>query len=57
MMPYKQKKNLIFTPETKFGMAFHSCLSTECSIMVFKGFKIEFHAELENELFVQGHHI
>ena len=23
--------------------------------MVFKGFQIEFHAELKNELFVQGH--
>ena len=26
-------------------------------IYVFKGFKIEFHTELKNELFVQGHHI
>ena len=25
--------------------------------MVFEGFQIEFHAELKNELFVQGHHI
>ena len=24
---------------------------------MFEGFKIEFHAELKNELFVQGHHI
>ena len=38
-------------------MAFHSCLSTECSYMVFKGIKTEFHAELKNELFVQGYHI
>ena len=36
-------------------MTFHSCLSTECSYLVFKGFQIEFHAELMNELFVQGH--
>ena len=43
-------KNLIFTLETKLGMAFHSCLSTECSYMVSKGFKIEFHAEFKNEL-------
>ena len=32
-------------------MAFHSCL-----YLVFKGFQIEFPAELKNELFVQGHH-
>ena len=38
-------------------MTFNPCLSTECSYMVFKGFQIEFHAELKNELFVQGHHI
>ena len=38
-------------------MAFHSCLSTECSCLVLKGFPIEFHAELKNELFVQGRHI
>ena len=38
-------------------MAFHSCLSTECSYLVFKDFPIEFHAELKNELFAQGHHI
>ena len=38
-------------------MAFHSCGSTECSYLVFKGFPIEFHAELKNELFVQGHNI
>ena len=38
-------------------MAFHSCLSTECSYLVFKDFPIEFHAGLKNELFVQGHHI
>ena len=38
-------------------MAFHSCLSTECSYLVFKGFPIEFHAEFTNELFVHGHHI
>ena len=25
--------------------------------MVFEGFQIELHAELKNELFVQGHHI
>ena len=25
--------------------------------MVFEGFQIECHAELKNELFVQGHHI
>ena len=25
--------------------------------MVFKGFQIEFHAKLNNEIFVQGHHI
>ena len=25
--------------------------------MVFEGFQTEFHAELKNELFVQGHHI
>ena len=56
MMQYKQK-NLISTPETKLGMAFHSCLSTECSYVAFKGFKIEFHAELKNALFLQGHHI
>ena len=30
-------------------MAFHSCLSTECSYMVFKDFQIECHAELKNE--------
>ena len=38
-------------------MAFHSCLSTECSYLVFKDFLIEFHAGLKNELSVQGHHI
>ena len=38
-------------------MAFHSCLSTECSYMVFKGYQIEFHAELKNELLAQGHPI
>ena len=38
-------------------MAFHSCLSTECSHLVFKDFPIEFHAEFKNELFVQDHHI
>ena len=37
-------------------MAFYPCLSKEGSYMVFKGFQIEFHAELKNELFVQGHH-
>ena len=57
MMSYKQKQNYYFTPETKLNMAFHSCLSTECSYMVFKSFQIEFHAELMNELFVQGHHV
>ena len=36
-------------------MAFHSCLLTECLYMVFNGLKIEFHAELKNKLFVQGH--
>ena len=36
-------------------MALHSCLLAECSYLVFKGFQIEFHAELKNELFVQGH--
>ena len=56
MMPYKQT-NLIFTPETKLCMAFHSCLSREYSYLVFKDFPIEFHAELKNELFLQGHHI
>ena len=50
MMPYKQKK--YFTPDTKLGMTFHSCLSTECSYLVFKGFPIEFHAKLKNEPFV-----
>ena len=38
-------------------MAFNSCLSTECSYLVFKDFPIELHAELKNELFVLGHHI
>ena len=52
MMPYKQKKTNIFTPGTKLSMAFYSCLSTECSYLVFKGFPIEFRAELKNELFV-----
>ena len=36
-------------------MAFHSCLLTACSYLLFKGFQIEFHAELKNEPFVQGH--
>ena len=36
-------------------MAFHSCLLTECSYLVFKGFQTEVHAELKNELYVQGH--
>ena len=48
---------MIFYTRTKLSMAFHSCLSTESSYMVFEGFQIEFHAELKNELFVQGHHI
>ena len=38
-------------------MAFYSCLSTECSYLVFKDFPIELHAGLKNQLFVQGHHI
>ena len=33
-------------------MAFHSELSTECSYLVFKGFPIEFHAELKNDFFL-----
>ena len=57
MMSCKQKQNLYVTPETKLNMDFHSCLSSECSYLVFKGFPIEFHAELKNELFVQSHHI
>ena len=52
MMSCKQKQNLYVTPETKLNMDFHSCLSSECSYLVFKGFPIEFHAELKNELFV-----
>ena len=57
MEPYKQTKKLIFYTrnEVKHSMAFHSWLLTECSYLVFKGFQIEFHAELKNELFVQGH--
>ena len=35
-------------------MTFQSCLSTECSYMVCKGFQIEFDAELKNDLFDQG---
>ena len=57
MMPYKQKQNYYFTPETKLSIAFHSCLSAECSYLEFKDFPIEFHAEIKNELFIQGHHI
>ena len=38
-------------------MAFHFCLLTECSYLVFKDFPIEFHNELKNELFIQCHHI
>ena len=56
MIPYKQKRKWFFTPETKLNMAFYSCLSKEVSYMVFKGFQIELHAELKNELFVQGDH-
>ena len=57
MMPYIQNQNLYFALETKLSMAFHSCLSTECSYLVFQDFPIEFHAEIKNDLFVQGHHI
>ena len=38
-------------------MAFHSCLSKEYSYLMCKDFPIEFHAELKDEVFVQGHHI
>ena len=38
-------------------MAFYSCLSTDCLYIVFGGFQIEFHAEIKNEIFVQGHHV
>ena len=56
MMTYKQKKLIFYTRnEVKHSMAFHSCLLTECSYLVFKGFRIEFHSELKNGLFVQGH--
>ena len=57
MMLYIQKQNLYFALETKLSMAFHSCLLTECSYLVHKDFPIEFHAEIKNDLFVQGYHI
>ena len=38
-------------------MAFYFYLLTECSYLVFKDFPIEFHNELKNALFIQGHHI
>ena len=47
---------MFYTGE-KVKNGFHSCLSTECSYLVFKDFPIEFHAELKNELVAQGHHI
>ena len=52
-----QTKKLIFSPETKLSMAFHSFLSTECSYLVFTDFPIEFHAELKNGRFIQDHNI
>ena len=57
MMLYIQKQNLYFALEAKLSMAFHSCLLTECSYLVLKDFPIEFHAEIKNDLFVQGYHI
>ena len=51
------KTKLIFTLKTKLSMALHFCLLTECSYLVFKEFPIDFHNELKNELFIQGHHI
>ena len=61
---FLKNKNIIFkirrskvTDYAALSLAFYSSLSTECSFMVFGDFQIEFHAELKNELFVQGHHI
>ena len=58
MMPYKQKTKLIFYTrnEVKHGFSLMLSLSKECIYMVFKGFQIEFHAGLKNELFVHGDH-
>ena len=38
-------------------MAYHSCLSIECSYMLLNGFQIDVHAEFKNDRFVQCHHI
>ena len=39
-------------------MAFHSCLSAECSYLVFKDFPIESHAELKKiTFFLRSSHL
>ena len=57
MMLYKQKKIIFYTRNDVKPGFFTLAYEQNAHIWCLKVFKLIFHAELKNELFVQGHHI